>query len=357
MSNKWQKENDVDDYVKGIFASLGLVKNNDYYEKTGSPFMQEALKGASKTIKATGTGLPDFIMEKYIIKGKVIPIIFESKLGILKFLQTKEGEIGFTQQAVSAYALNGALHYARSIISSEKYSQAIAVGISGEDEKNVKIGVYFVFGSSSIAYKDTGLNNINFLESQSAFEAFYQHSKLTESDKHIILAKSQDLLEKHSKKLNKLMHNHNITAPQRVLYVSGMILAMQKIYDIKFSTLRNGLDIDSLKSLQDERDGVLILKQIETFLRTKITDSKKLNLMLSSFSEIAKDPDRDKILKAHTHKQGEKSNPNDKIVAHLLQTPSSINKQIFAYIYTHIYSEIDGISGHLDIMGQMYSEF
>ena len=28
---------------------------------------------------------------------------------------------------------------------------------------------------------------------------------------------------------NKLMHNHNITAPQRVLYVSGMLLAMQKV--------------------------------------------------------------------------------------------------------------------------------
>lgn len=359
MSDKWQKENDVDDYVKGVFASLRLVKNKDYYEKTGSPFMQEALIGASKTVKATGTGLPDFIVEKYTIKGKVIPVIFESKLGVLKFAQTKEGAISFTQQAVSAYALNGALHYARSIISSEKYNEAIAVGLSGDDKENVKIGVYFVFGSSSIAYKDTGLNNINFLESQSAFEAFYENIKLTESDKHIILVKSQDLLEKHSKQLNKLMHNHNITAPQRVLYVSGMILAMQKIYDAKFNTLRNGLDIDSLKSSQNEseRDGVLILKQIETFLRTKITDSKKLDLMLSSFSEIAKDPDRDKILKAHTHKQGEKSNPNDKIVAHLLQTPSSINKQIFAYIYTHIYSEIDGISGHLDIMGQMYSEF
>lgn len=126
MSDKWQKENDVDDYVKGVFASLRLVKNKDYYEKTGSPFMQEALIGASKTVKATGTGLPDFIVEKYTIKGKVIPVVFESKLGVLKFAQTKEGAISFTQQAVSAYALNGALHYARSIISSEKYSEAIA---------------------------------------------------------------------------------------------------------------------------------------------------------------------------------------------------------------------------------------
>lgn len=33
MSDKWQKENDVDDYVKGVFASLRLVKNKDYYEK------------------------------------------------------------------------------------------------------------------------------------------------------------------------------------------------------------------------------------------------------------------------------------------------------------------------------------
>ena len=47
-ANEWTDEIDVDDYIKGIFAKLKLAKNKDYYEKTGSPYMQEALKGTSE---------------------------------------------------------------------------------------------------------------------------------------------------------------------------------------------------------------------------------------------------------------------------------------------------------------------
>lgn len=49
------------------------------------------------------------------------------------------------------------------------------------------------------------------------------------------------------------MHNHNITAPQRVLYVSGMLLAMQSIGENK------GLEIADLKGkpkTSNDRDGL-----------------------------------------------------------------------------------------------------
>lgn len=356
---QWKLENDVDDYVKAIFESLGLRKNVDYNEKKPSPYLEEALKGASKTIRQSGTGKPDFTCEKYKIHNSVIPIVIESKLGSKKLLALKDNTINFSQNNVASYALNGALHYARAIISSEKYKEAIAIAVAGDCSDEVKIAVYYVFGSSSLAYKDTKIHSLDFLQSQASFEAFYHNSTLTESDKHQLLQSGKALLNEHSKKLNKLMHNHNITAPQRVLYVSGMILAMQKTYNKDLNALINGLSIDDLQGnqSQEQSDGDLIYNQIQTFLKTKIQDDKKLALMLDSFREIKKDTDRNKIPKIYTHKAGEKKNPNDNIVAHLLPSPSSINKQIFAYIYTHIYSEIDGISGHLDIMGEMYSEF
>lgn len=360
-ATQWKLENDVDDFVKAIFESLGLVKNVDYNEKKPTEYLEDALKGASKTIKKSGIGRPDFTCEKYKIHNAVIPVVIESKLKSDKLVKFDKdsGAISFSQNNVAQYALNGALHYARAIISSEKYKEAFAIAISGDSADKVAIAVYYVFGSSSLAYKDTGIHSLDFLQSQSTFEAFYQASTLTESDKHNLLAQGKALLSEHSKKLNKLMHNHNITAPQRVLYVSGMILSMQKTYDAELHALINGLSIDDLQGSQESNksDGDLIYSQIQTFLQTKIKDSKKLALMLDSFREIKKDPDRNKIPKTYTHKAGEKKNPNDSIVAHLLQSPSSINKQIFAYIYEHIYSEIDGISGHLDIMGEMYSEF
>jgi type I restriction-modification system DNA methylase subunit len=67
--------------------------------------------------------------------------------------------------------------------------------------------------------------------------------------------------------------------------------------------------------------------------------------MMASFNEINKDIDRDKKIELDT------------IVGKLLPDLASVNKQIFTYIYENIFLSIDSMSGHLDIMGEMYSEF
>ena len=41
----------------------------------------------------------------------------------------------------------------------------------------------------------------------------------------------------------------------------------------------------------------------------------------------------------------------------LLEKDSSCNKQIFTFIYEYVFKQIDAIAGHIDIMGEMYSEF
>jgi type I restriction-modification system DNA methylase subunit len=67
--------------------------------------------------------------------------------------------------------------------------------------------------------------------------------------------------------------------------------------------------------------------------------------MLSSFSEISKDSQRDEITQL------------DKEVSKLIDGNASSNKQIFTFIYHNIFLSIDAMAGHLDIMGEMYSEF
>ena len=67
--------------------------------------------------------------------------------------------------------------------------------------------------------------------------------------------------------------------------------------------------------------------------------------MLASFSEISKDKQRDEL--TENHKQ----------VSKLLEKESSCNKQIFTFIYEYVFKQIDAIAGHIDIMGEMYSEF
>ena len=343
--SKWQYENDVDDYVKATFKNLGLKKSRDFNEKQAmTRYLKEALKGSAKTKTKENFGVPDFNLEIY-----GTPVIVENKFGLKKLVAKDKDEMKFDDKSISSYAVNGALHYARSIIASGKYHEAVAIGIAGDSEENLQICVYFVWGSSELTFKFMdNYKTLDFLENKKSFKNFYKDAKLTDEDKHRFLITSREILKIYAKKLNKLMHNHNITAPQRVLYVSGMLLSMQDIKD------NYGLMPDDLKGsqLDNERDGVLITNRISSFLKNRKIPLEKLNLMLASFNEISKNSQRDEI---------DETKPNDKEVAHLLKEKSSTTKQIFTFLYRNIFQKIDGSGGesfgHIDVMGEMYSEF
>ena len=365
---QWNKEVQVDEWVREKLKSMGLKLGKDFLEKDASAYLKDALKGASKTKKQTGTGIPDFVIEKYKVDNEIIPVIFECKLGVgklEKYAKDNEKALDFSNDAISKYALNGALHYARVALQNESqkqdhYKEIIAIGIAGDNSQNVRVKIACVFADSSLAYKEIKHTNLDFLENAKSFTHFYKEEcKLTEEDRHLILIRGKWHLSYHSAQLNKLMHNHNITAPQRVLYIAGMILSMQSVMSNEYRILTKGLSPADLQGSQEDglRDGELVFERIEEFLQVKVPDSAKRKLMLDSFNEIRKDTDRDEIPEFYYDKEGKPKNPNHKIIAHILKEPSSINKQIFAYIYTYIYSEIDGLNGHLDIMGECYSEF
>lgn len=340
----WKLETDVNDWVKSQFARIGLEKHKDYNEESSmSDYLKEALKGSAKTATKTHFGKPDFHLEKY-----KVPVIIENKLGLKKLVsETKEG-IKTDEKSIQAFAVNGALNYARFVIASDKYKEVIAIGVAGDSEENVTINVYYVFGSAPNAYKKmSGVSTLDFLENKNSFEEFYKEAILTEEEKHQILIDSQAVLQSYAKKLNRLMHNHNITAPQRVLYVSGMLLAMQEVVDKKGNHVDDGLIPNDLKGIQSDtkRDGKKVVDQIRTFLDERAIDPEKRDLMLSSFSEISKDSQRDELTE------------NDKEVAKFINRKSSVTRQIFTFIYEYIFKSIDGLGGHIDIMGEMYSEF
>lgn len=346
----WKLESDVNDWVKAQFEQLKLSKHIDYNEESAmSDYMKEALKGAAKTSSKTNFGKPDFHIEKYTNGKQSVPVIIENKFGIKKLIAetTKEG-IKQDDNAVKGFAVNGALYYARNMIASSKYNEVIAIGVAGDSAENVQIAVYYVFGSAQNAHKYLKhVTTLDFLENNQSFATFYREAVLTEEDKHQILIDSQTLLQSYAKKLNRLMHNHNITAPQRVLYVSGMLLAMQDILDSEKKKVADGLIPDDLRGIQTEnkRDGKLIVEQIESFLTERGVPESKCELMLASFKEISKDSQRDELTEL------------DKEVAKLIDGKASVTKQIFVFIYEYIFKSIDGLGGHIDIMGEMYSEF
>lgn len=344
MIEKWKLEDDVNDFVKNTLSEIGLIKLKDFnVESSMSDYMKDALKGSAKTKTKTNFGKPDFHIEKYNI-----PVIFEDKLGSKKLISDNKGVIKNDEKSIQNYATNGAIHYATQIIASGKYKEAVAIGVAGDYKENVKFDIYYVFGSSFKSIKKMEeYTSIDFLQNEKTFSHFYKDCVLTEEEKHEILITNRGQLQKYAGELNKLMHNHNITAPQRVLYISGMLLSMQDILDENKDVIQRGLMPEDLSGAKTDtkRDGVLITNQIKEYLKQKQIKQEKVDLMLSSFSEISKDDQRDEPTNL------------DKLVAKLLDKEASTNKQIFTYIFNNIFMSIDAMAGHLDIMGEMYSEF
>lgn len=342
----WSLEDNVNDWVKSEFARIKQTKYN--VESAMSVYLKNAIQQGvilkrleleeAGEIEKGKSWKPDFHLEDFDI-----PVLIENKLGINKLSATNGDKIKNDIKSVKNYAVNGAIHYAQCAIMSKKYTEAIAIGISGNNTNNVTIKIYYVFGATDETYKLVeSYTTLDFLESQKSFKEFYKAATLTEDEKHKILIDSQSKLQEYAKKLNKLMHNHAITAPQRVLYVSGMLLAMQDLADIKKGLVPN--DLKGI-NLDNQRDGDTIVNQIENYLTLKEIPQDKKNLMMASFKEINKDTDRDKKIEL------------DIIIGKLLPDLASVNKQIFTYIYENIFLSIDSMSGHLDIMGEMYSEF
>jgi type I restriction-modification system DNA methylase subunit len=340
----YKLEEHVNDWVKTKFDKLKLKNQKDYYTESAIPdYLKEALKGRAKTENKTNFGKPDFSLTKYNI-----PVVIENKLGLQKLIaETKDG-IKFDDKSIQNYAVNGALYYATGMVASGKYHEVIAIGIAGDLDEAVELKVYYVYGSGEHSHKLLeDVTTLDFLENEKTFNAFYKNASLTDDEKHEILITSQAKLQKYAKSLNKLMHNHNITAPQRVLYVSGMLLSMQNVVDTAGNKIQDGLVPEDLKGIQTEskRDGVQIVNQVKEFLVARNIPTDKQSLMLASFSEISKDAQRDELTEL------------DKEVSKLIDGNASSNKQIFTFIYHNIFLSIDAMAGHLDIMGEMYSEF
>jgi hypothetical protein len=325
---KYKLEDHVNDWVKRQFDRLKLKNQKDYFTESAiSDYLKEALRGRAKTENKTNFGKPDFALTKY-----QIPVVIENKLSLQKLIANTKDAIKFDDSSIKNYAVNGALYYATGMIASGKYHEVIAIGIAGDCEDSVEIKVYYVYGSGEQSFKlIEGVSTLDFLENKQTFNEFYDNAVLTDDEKHDILINSQAQLQKYAKSLNKLMHNHNITASQRVLYVSGMLLSMQNVVDAQGNKIQDGLTPEDLKGIQSstKRDGIQIVNQIKEFLTARNIPTDKQSLMLASFSEISKDAQRDEKTKL------------DKEVSKLIDSDASSNKQIFTFIYNNIFLSIE----------------
>lgn len=347
---KWQSEESVDDHTRKQVEALNLKFGDEYgYENDIPVTFKDAFKGASKTKKKTGIGKPDQLVYKYNV-----PVVFENKLSPNAFeKRNAKGELAINQANVNRYALNGAYYYGQALLRSKKWKECIIIATAGNNESTLRQSIYYMptVNAEPKRMRDYENNHLNFLANQDSFNQFLQDAQLTPAEKHNILIQSQQDLIKQAKKLNKLMNNLNISVEQRVVYVSGMLLAMQPVLDYQTKEQHDtGLVPDDLvgNTYAPKSDGHKIIDQINEFLsqRGNIAKSKR-DMMMDSFKmSINMDQDRNKRVK-----------PDNLVAKFIVEPKASINKQIFVFLYENIYKQIDETSGSLDIMGSMYSEF
>ncbi|CUU69393.1 Type I restriction-modification system%2C DNA-methyltransferase subunit M [Campylobacter hyointestinalis] len=345
MAN-WLKEPEVDNFVKEKLKSLGLEYSVDFRDKSASAFLTNALRGASKTKnETTNPGIPDFTCEKY-----ALPVLIESKLGLKKLEKLEEGTLKFDQKSIQDYALNGVIHYAKHIIKNNSYSEVIAIGVAGDNSQNVEIKIAWVYGANE--YQILKNKDFSFLENEAVFNEFYENEALlSDEKKHEYLLKKRDIITKHAKALNKIMNDLSISAHERALYVASCLLAQQNILSQNGENCGDGLVPDNLKGSTQKgfKDSEKIFSQIEKFLSIRNLDAEKTNLMLGAFNRICINELRDKP-----------KDENHKLTSKFLKENSSVNKQIFTYIYENIFKEIKNIhqnSKFYDVMGELYNEF
>ena len=117
----------VDDYVLSKLKESNL----NYYQENDIPKNYErALENASK--HGSGTGRPDFCVA--VNTDHRLAVVIENKWGLNRFENVSRGKFTMTSKAVREYAVNGALHYAFSMVESNEFDEVIAIAVAGEGE-------------------------------------------------------------------------------------------------------------------------------------------------------------------------------------------------------------------------------
>lgn len=320
--------------IKALNPALDYGSENDIKNAD----VKQALENMPSKSGGAGTARPDANLMYHNI-----PVLIEYKWGVNKQRHDTKGTLDMRDKYVVNYADNGAVYYARNIVAAKKFDKAIAVGVAGElgnDIANpqVNVNVYLVMSDKEIIkpkhlFNAVSQHNFDFLLNPH----FDDELTIDETDKNQMLKMALDVLKKRAKDLNKLMNNRSISVDQRVIYTSGMLLAMQNHYDEHGDLDLEGLTAKDLRGIKasSQSDGRKIYRQISDYLVRKSIPDDKVKMMMAAFAVINNDIDRDT-------KQPD--------------TGMTINREIFEFIYDNIYTVIDSTSS-LDVLGELYSEF
>lgn len=264
--------------------------------------VEAALSKAESKSGGKGKNIPDIKILLQMPDHTFIPVMIEVKgtkgklekrtdSGTLS-LYTDKGVKDYS--SIKNYAVNGALHYAESIIKYTKsYKEVIAIGFNGyssaDGKLHTELGVYFVSQENMLIPKKIGeYSDLSFLakEHLPQLATAIHNLQLSEEEQELQTVDFENQIVKVLKDLNQQMHdNLNIKAENRVQLVCGMIMA--------------GLGAENVAPLRVEElngdsgtysnDGVKILNKIKEFLEHKQLPEEKKHTINQLFEQIIRD--------------------------------------------------------------------
>ena len=293
MKNKTQSvEPNVADLVNGWLKSYGLTYKLE--QQSLNPSIDKALEEYYSKSGGLGGNRPD---AKLLLRDSNMhdwPILIEYKGykdRLAKFNQ--EGQLANRNaknepdfKITNSYAVNGAVHYANALLHYTDYTDIIAIGVTGwrdeVDELQHEIGVYLVSKANlGTGQKVDDYTDLSFLR-PSNFGAFVTKVKalaLSQSELDRLKEQRDREIGASLVRLNNDIYQNEkgLSESDRVHLVAASIIATIGIPG-KVSTL----DKSELKSSIENgnRDGDIILRKIEAFLKEKLLPDDKRALIV-----------------------------------------------------------------------------
>lgn len=290
------------------------------YQSSRIKDIDDALHTASKHLTGK-SGYPEYVG---VVKDYLL--VIEDKSDIANHVYTNHDVITTNDpKAVSDYALNGALHYARHILERTSYRKCFAFGVSG-NEKLHKITPMFVSERGDYDLLPDVESFISFNEKN--IDEYYLKEVLHEDTNEE--KTTADILKDAAQLHEDLRTYGQLKDVDKPLVVSGILLALREGEARNFS-------IDSLTGDTVTTDGDKLMDAIKSNLRrSNVQPQTKLDKLLSQFSII---------------KDSAKLNTKD---ARLGMTPLRYYTE---FINRTIYEDIRYTNSAEDYLGRFYGEF
>ncbi|EJL6463911.1 TPA: N-6 DNA methylase [Vibrio cholerae] len=201
---------------------------------------------------------------------------------------TAKNEPNFTN--IKDYAVNGAVHYANAVLHHTSYTDIIAIGVTGykDNSGNLQheIGVYFVSKDNLGAGQKVGeYTDFSFLSGEH-FDGFIEQVKsLSLSDEELdrLKAQREKEIDVSLRKLNHDIYQNEkgLGENDRVYLVAASIIATlgvpNKVAPLEKSDLKSSTE-------EGNRDGDIVIRKIEAFLKNKNIPQDKKDLIIRTLS-------------------------------------------------------------------------